>query len=79
MEPDHHIKSRREGLSYPHRSHYTLEFDERNYQDSYERMRPEPCENRDNWRYHPPSSHGGLRYLFFFFFLIILMHANRHI
>ncbi|KAG7629506.1 Protein HUA2-LIKE 3 [Arabidopsis thaliana] len=58
MEPDHHIKSRREGLSYPHRSHYTLEFDERNYQDSYERMRPEPCENRDNWRYHPPSSHG---------------------
>ncbi|CAL9245314.1 unnamed protein product [Arabidopsis halleri] len=58
MEQDHHIKSRREGPSYPHRSHYTLEFDERNYQDSYERMRPAPCENRDNWRYHPPSSHG---------------------
>ncbi|XP_010413203.1 PREDICTED: protein HUA2-LIKE 3-like [Camelina sativa] len=58
MEPDHHIKSRREGPSYPHRSHYTPEFDERNYHDSHERMRPAPCEDRDNWRYHPPSSHG---------------------
>ncbi|EOA25934.1 hypothetical protein CARUB_v10019315mg [Capsella rubella] len=55
IEPDHHIKSRRDGQSYPHRSHYTPEFDERNY---HERMRPAPYENRDNWRYHPPSSHG---------------------
>ncbi|KAL0724500.1 hypothetical protein Bca4012_039099 [Brassica carinata] len=58
MEPDHHRKPRREGPSYPHRSHYTPDFEERNYQDGHERMRPAPCESRDNWRYHPPYSHG---------------------
>ncbi|XP_006402313.2 protein HUA2-LIKE 3 isoform X1 [Eutrema salsugineum] len=58
MEPDHHIKPRREGPSYPHRSYYTPDFEERNYYDSRERTRPAPCENQDNWRYHTPSSHG---------------------
>ncbi|CAN8280426.1 unnamed protein product [Cochlearia groenlandica] len=58
MEPDHHIKSRREGPSYPHRSHYTPDFEERMYHEGHERMRHAPCENRDNWRHHPPSSHG---------------------
>ncbi|KAL1197637.1 Protein HUA2-LIKE 3 [Cardamine amara subsp. amara] len=58
MEPDHHIKSRREGPSHPHRSLYTPDYDERNYYDSHERMRPAPFVNRENWRYHPPSAHG---------------------
>ncbi|CAH2063006.1 unnamed protein product [Thlaspi arvense] len=58
MEPDHHIKQRREASSYPHRSHYAPDIDERNYHDSHERVRPAPCESRDNWRYHPGSSHG---------------------
>ncbi|KAL1197879.1 Protein HUA2-LIKE 3 [Cardamine amara subsp. amara] len=58
MEPKHHIKSRREGPPRPHRSHYTQDYDERNYYDSHERMRPAPPVNRDNWKYHPPSSHG---------------------
>ncbi|CAH8378851.1 unnamed protein product [Eruca vesicaria subsp. sativa] len=58
MEPDHHRKPRREGPSYPHRSHYTPDFEERNYHDGHERMRPAPCESRDNWRYHAPYSHG---------------------
>ncbi|KAJ4884836.1 HUA2-like protein 2 [Raphanus sativus] len=62
MEPDHHRKPRREAPSYPHRSHYTPDFEERNYHDGHERMRPAPCESRDNWRYHPPYSHGGSRY-----------------
>ncbi|CAN7052599.1 unnamed protein product [Brassica rapa subsp. trilocularis] len=58
MEPEHHRKPRREGPSYPHRSHYTPDFEERNYHDGHERMRPAACESRDNWRYHPPYSHG---------------------
>ncbi|KAJ0256753.1 Protein HUA2-LIKE 3 [Hirschfeldia incana] len=58
MEPDHHRKPRREGPSYPHRSHYTPDFEERNYHGGHERMRPAPCESRDNWRYHQPYSHG---------------------
>ncbi|KAG2252603.1 hypothetical protein Bca52824_082739 [Brassica carinata] len=58
MEPEHHRKPRREGPSYPHRSHYTPDFEERNYHDGHERMRPAACESRDNWRYHPSYSHG---------------------
>ncbi|KAL0866789.1 hypothetical protein Bca101_045907 [Brassica carinata] len=55
MEPDNHMT---EGPSYPHGSHYTSDFGERNYHDSHESMRPAPYESRDNWRYHPPPSHG---------------------
>ncbi|KFK35477.1 hypothetical protein AALP_AA5G289200 [Arabis alpina] len=58
VEPDHHVKSRRDGPSYPHRSHYNPDFDERDYRNSHERMRPAPCEDRENWRYHPSSSYG---------------------
>ncbi|CAF2263913.1 unnamed protein product [Brassica rapa] len=55
MEPDNHMT---EGPSYPHGSHYTGDFGERNYHDSHESMRHAPYESRDNWRYHPPPSHG---------------------
>ncbi|CAH8329216.1 unnamed protein product [Eruca vesicaria subsp. sativa] len=55
MEPDNHMK---EGPSYPHGSHYTSDFGERNYHESHESMRHAPYESRDNWRYHPPPSHG---------------------
>ncbi|VVB06689.1 unnamed protein product [Arabis nemorensis] len=58
VEPDHHVRSRRDGPSYPHRSHYTPDFDERDYRNSHERMRPAPSENRENWRYHPSTSYG---------------------
>ncbi|KAJ0255006.1 PWWP domain-containing protein [Hirschfeldia incana] len=55
MEPDNHMT---EGPSYPHGSHYTPDFGERNYHDSHDSMRHAPYESRDNWRYHPPPSHG---------------------
>ncbi|XP_019056720.1 PREDICTED: protein HUA2-LIKE 2-like [Tarenaya hassleriana] len=58
MHPGHHLKSRRDGTQYSHRSHYTPSFDERNFHDNHERMRPAPYDNRDNWRYPPPSSYG---------------------
>ncbi|XP_024010881.1 protein HUA2-LIKE 2 isoform X2 [Eutrema salsugineum] len=60
-EPDHHMKSRRDGPSYSHRSQYVPNFDERNFHDNHERMRHASYENRDNWRY-PPSSSYGSRY-----------------
>ncbi|XP_018483327.1 protein HUA2-LIKE 3 isoform X1 [Raphanus sativus] len=56
MEPDNHMTEG--GPSYPHGSHYTGDFGERNYHDSHESMRHAPYESRDNWRYHPPPSHG---------------------
>ncbi|CAA7044173.1 unnamed protein product [Microthlaspi erraticum] len=64
-EPGHHMKSRRDGPSYSHRSHYVPSFDERNFHDNHdhERMRHAPYENRDNWRYQPSSSSSyGSRY-----------------
>uniref|UniRef100_A0A1J3ETN8 HUA2-like protein 3 n=3 Tax=Noccaea caerulescens TaxID=107243 RepID=A0A1J3ETN8_NOCCA len=63
-EPGHHMKSRRDGPSYSHRSHYVPNFDERNFHDNHdhERMRHAPYENRDNWRYQPSSSSSSSSY-----------------
>lgn len=74
MEPDNHMTEG--GPSYPHGSHYTGDFGERNYHDSHESMRHAPYESRDNWRYHPPPSHGrGLLWPFF----LLCMHRPKDI